>query len=160
MNQIPPYNKHTIKEADCTYHKNGLNPSSNEKLKFSHIYDNVDTSAESEIIAIQFFHFLWVDIYYILSKQGNEYQWSKKYSEHPLKFTMGGVEYSVFRHDIPNYIKKRTGIDSFAIINKNYSDIPLINERNVYYSKEELPIFGKILSEKDIRNANIYKANK
>ena len=109
-----------------------------------------------KIIAIQFFHFSWHDLYYILTKHDTYYMWSKTHSEYPLDFNINGVEYTVF-DKIPNWIRIRTGIDSWAHVDKDYKDIPLIDERYVYYSKEELPIFIKKLSESDIRNEKTYK---
>lgn len=111
---------------------------------------------QSQIIAIQFFHFNWHDLYYVLTKHNTYYTWSKMRGENPISFEINGDNYTVF-DKIPNWIKIRRGIDSFAYINENYKDIPLIDDWYVYYSKEELPIFNKKLSESDIRNEKTYK---
>lgn len=111
---------------------------------------------EPQIIAIQFFHFNWYDLYYILTKHNTYYTWSKMRGEYPIPFEINGVNYTVF-NKIPKWIQIKTGIDSFAYVDENYKDIPLVDDWYVYRSKEELPIFNKKLSESDIRDKNTYK---
>lgn len=150
---------------DCNVYANQI---TTEKLNIKHLKNDINENIEKykrdnkynslkpQVIAIQFFHHIWADIYCVLYKKDGFYEWNEFYSETEKSFTIDGVEYNIFTDKIPNWVYKSTGIDSFAWVNSKYKDIVLIDDWYIYYSKEEIPVLNKKLSEEDIRDANIY----
>ena len=146
-------NQIATEKLNIKYIKNDINENVGKYKR-----DNKYNRTKPQIIAIQFFHHIWADIYCVLYKKDEFYSWCQFYSETPCSFNIGGVEYDIFTHEIPNWIYKSTGIGNFAWVDSKYKDIVLIDDWYIYYSKEEIPVLNKKLSEKDIRDVNIYNS--